>query len=188
MKQNHTFSSKTGTVLIVSGPSGSGKSTLCKMLTERNPNLRFSVSCTTRKPRPGELNGKDYWFVSEKEFKKKLKNDEFLEYAEVHGCHYGTLRRELEDCVEKGRDALLDIDVAGARQVRRRILETPLRAAAVWIFIAPPSPELMEQRLRRRATEEEEAVVRRLDHAERETPRSLSVDYGDIHRGDLSEH
>lgn len=177
MNQQTPVSKKTGTILIVSGPSGSGKTSLCKMLAERNPNLHFSVSCTTRNPRPGEVDGRDYWFITEKDFKEKLKNNHFTEHAEVHGCYYGTPRRELEDYTEKGKDVLLDIDVAGARQVRRHISETGLTPGTAWIFIAPPGLKVMEQRLRKRATEEETVILQRLKHARNELNCWREYDY-----------
>lgn len=154
---------RQGIVFVISAPSGAGKSTICEGLRQ-TPDFEFSVSCTTRKPRPGELDGEDYWFISREEFQKRIANGEFLEYAEVHGNCYGTLKAKVLELVEQGTDVLLDIDVAGARQVRmqpdRRITDN-----LVDVFIMPPSPEELERRLRKRGTESEEQIQIRLKNA-----------------------
>src|SRR5436305_501109 len=146
-------------VLVVTGPSGVGKGTLINALLERMPELTLSVSATTRPPRPGEVDGRDYHFLSTEEFEKRLLRGEFLEHAVYAGNHYGTPRSE----IERARDGLvLEIEVEGARQVRERMPE------ALRVFIAPPSPEALRQRLIGRGTDSEEQVGRRLARAEEE--------------------
>ncbi len=156
---------RIGTALVISGPSGAGKSTVCAQVLTAWPDLRFSVSCTTRTPRPGEVNGKDYHFLARAEYDRLITAGEFLEHAEVHGNGYGTLRREVEPFLERGGDVLLDIDVQGARQVRQRIAGTPLAGHTVFTFLAPPSLAVLEQRLRGRGTDAEEVIRRRLENA-----------------------
>jgi guanylate kinase len=146
-------------VLVVTGPSGVGKGTLIRELLERVPGLTLSVSATTRPPRPGEVNGRDYHFLSEEEFEKRLVGAEFLEHAMYAGNHYGTPRSE----IERAPDGLvLEIEVEGARQVRERLPE------ALQVFIAPPSPEALRERLIKRGTDTEEQMRRRLARAEEE--------------------
>ena len=148
-----------GGVLVVTGPSGVGKGTLIKRLLERVPDLTLSVSATTREPRPGEVDGVDYHYLSEEEFEKRLVAGEFLEHAMYAGNHYGTPRSE----IERAPDGLvLEIEVEGARQVRERLAE------ALQVFIAPPSPEALRERLLKRGTDSEEQMRRRLARAEEE--------------------
>ena len=177
MNDDHFPGQRLGTALIVSGPSGTGKSTVCKPVMTTMPDLHFSVSCTTRSPRPGEQDGVDYFFITTEEFQRRLQADAFLEHAEVHGNLYGTPRSEVEPYVVAGRDVLLDIDVQGARQVRQRIADTPTGRAAVFVFIAPPSLEELERRLRGRQTETEAAIQRRLSNARDEMAAWLEYDY-----------
>src|SRR5437763_14734283 len=140
-------------VLVVTGPSGVGKGTLIKKLLERMPQLTLSVSATTRPPRPGEVDGRDYHFLSTEEFEKRLLRGEFLEHAVYAGNHYGTPRSE----IERARDGLvLEIEVEGARQVRERLPE------ALQVFVSPPPPEALWQRLIGRGPDSEEQVRRRL--------------------------
>lgn len=157
-----------GIALVVTGPSGAGKSTVCRRLRGMLPNLHFSVSCTTRRPRPGEVDGVDYRFVSRAEYEAYRVADAFVEHAEVHGNGYGTLRSEIEPFLEASGDVLLDIDVEGARQVRRQARGTWLGRCLVDVFFAPPSFAELERRLRRRGTESEAVMARRLAHARRE--------------------
>ena len=148
-----------GGVLVVTGPSGVGKGTLITRLLERVPRLTLSVSATTRPPRPGEVEGRDYHFLSPEEFEKRLLRNEFLEHAMYAGNHYGTPRDE----IDRADDGLvLEIEVEGARQVRERLPE------ALQVFIAPPSPEALRQRLIKRGTDSEEQMRRRLARAEEE--------------------
>ncbi|HVC00515.1 MAG TPA: guanylate kinase [Candidatus Dormibacteraeota bacterium] len=149
-------------VFIVSGPSGSGKSTLVKKLVEV-ADMRLSVSCTTRPPRPTERPGEWYNFVPEEEFRRKIETGEFLEYACVFGRHYyGTPRGELDRARTEGKDLVLEIDVQGAAQVKRQL------PGAVGIFILPPSREELERRLRERSQDSEDEIERRLNRARQE--------------------
>ena len=144
---------------MVTGPSGVGKGTLINRLLERVPGLTLSVSATTRPPRPGEADGRDYHFLSEEEFEKRLLRGEFLEHAMYAGNHYGTPRSE----IERASDGLvLEIEVEGARQVRERLPE------ALQVFIAPPSPQALRERLIGRGTDSPEQMERRLARAEEE--------------------
>ena len=149
-------------VYIISAPSGSGKSTLVSELLKMVPNLDFSISYTTRPPRRSEQNGKQYFFVSRDEFQQMIRDDEFLEYAEVFGHLYGTARRFRREAEQKGQDLLLDIDVQGARQVKQRLPD------AISIFILPPDRKTLEWRLRKRSEDTEEVIQRRLVTATRE--------------------
>lgn len=158
-------------VYIVSAPSGSGKSTLVNELFKMVSGLDFSVSYTTREPRGSEQNGKEYYFVSRREFEAMIAADEFLEYADMFGNYYGTARRFLREAEAKGNDLLLDIDVQGAAQIKKR------NAGAVSIFILPPDREKLEWRLRHRGLDSEEVIRRRLDTARREIENYSKYDY-----------
>src|SRR5215467_2830336 len=147
------------TVFIVSAPSGSGKSTLVSRLLANVPNLMFSVSYTTRKPRGAEVNGHSYHFVSREAFEGMLARNEFLEHADVFGNYYGTHRGTLEEAQAHGKDLVLDIDVQGARQLKDQIPE------AVTVFILAPSRQILEQRLRARSEDRDDVIVRRLRDA-----------------------
>ena len=160
-------------MIVVSGPSGSGKTTLCDLLLEWSPAMRYSVSCTTRPPRPGEIDGTDYFFVSEEEFDRRLRDGEFMEHAVVHGHHYATPIAAVERLVAEGADAIMDIDVQGAASIRAMVrsgdaLAERLRRAFVDIFIAPPTSADLEQRLRRRNTDDERTIQCRLVNAKAE--------------------
>jgi len=168
---------RVGTAMVVTGPSGAGKSTVCKPVLTSEPDLHFAVSCTTRTPRPGEQNGVEYFFLSQDEFKTRIQANAFFEYAEVHGHFYGTPRNEVEPFLAEGRDVLLDIDVQGARQFRQRIAGTAAGQAAVFVFIAPPSLAILEQRLRSRQTESEASLQRRLADARDEMTAWREYDY-----------
>ncbi len=160
---------RLGIALIVSGPSGTGKSTVCDELKNLEPDMIFSVSCTTRKPRPGEENTREYYFISEEEFKSKVEKNLFIEYAEVHGNYYGTLRSEIIDRVSTGKDVLLDIDVQGAMQIKEYAENDEILSKSLeLVFIGPPNFEELEHRLRSRATESEESIRIRLDNAKSE--------------------
>jgi guanylate kinase len=151
--------------IVVSGPSGAGKTTLVAELLRRDPALRRSVSWTTRQPREGEEEGVDYFFVSGTEFEKQ-KQDNLIEWAEVHGHYYGTPRDAIERTIARGRDVVLNIDVQGGKQVKKSFPD------GVMIFILPPSFEVLEQRIRRRATDSENDIELRLEDA-REEIRAL---------------
>lgn len=158
---------RSGVLFVLSAPSGTGKSTLRQGLA-RTPDFVFSVSCTTRPPRPGEVDGQDYRFLSQEEFEGKIAAGAFLEYARVHGEHYyGTLKGEVIGRLAAGIDVLLDIDVQGARQIRT-CQDPAVRAAVVDVFVMPPTWAELENRLRKRGTETDEQVTRRLTTAREE--------------------
>jgi len=159
------------TVFIISAPSGSGKSTLVNETLRTVPGLEFSVSYTTREPRGSEKNGREYYFVARDEFEAMIRKDEFLESALVFGNYYGTARRFLQDAEETGRDLLLDIDVQGAAQIKKKIPE------AVSVFILPPDRKKLEERLRNRGQDSEQVIQRRLATASREIENYSKYDY-----------
>jgi len=161
----------SGHLFVLSAPSGVGKSTVVRTLLDRDSRLRFSVSCTTRAPRPGEVDGVDYHFLSRDDFVDGIRAGRFLEWAHVYGHYYGTDRRHVEAWLAEGFDVLLEIDVQGARKVRASGL------AATTIFILPPTLSALEERLRRRGTETEEVIRRRLDAAEAEIREAPWYDY-----------
>ncbi len=163
-------------VFIISAPSGSGKSTLVHNLLRTVPGLTFSVSYTTRLPRPAETDGVDYNFISRADFEARLARAEFLEYAEVFGNYYGTNRASFEQAVQQGRDLVLDIDVQGARQLKVAIPE------AISIFVLPPSREILEQRLRARSQDTDEVIQRRLKGAAEEVRNYTQYDFVLINR------
>lgn len=157
--------------LVLAAPSGVGKTTVARALCAAEPHVVFSVSATTRPPRPGERHGVDYWFLSDAEFRARIDAGLMLEWAEVHGHLYGTPRRNLEAAQTEGRHLLLDIDVQGARQVRRQVPGTVL------IFLLPPSVEVWLARLRGRGSEDLAALQRRLESARRELLAAAEFDY-----------
>lgn len=160
-----------GSLFIVSAPSGTGKTTLCKKLVSAVPNLRFSVSYTTRPPRPGEVNDRDYTFVSRHEFKLMLEREEFVESAEIHGELYGTSKKRLEELTDSGIGVVLDIDTQGAMQLKKKWGE------GVYIFILPPSIELLRERLEKRMTDSREEMGKRLKNAVLEIKNYHEYDY-----------
>ncbi len=172
-----TLPPRHGVALVVSGPSGAGKSTICRQVLADRPNMRFSVSCTTRAPRAGETDGLDYHFLTRTEFESKIAAGEFLEHAEVHGNFYGTLRAAVEPHLRLGGDVLLDIDVQGARQVRLNSTASGIGAQYAFVFLAPPSLAELERRLRGRQTDAEEVILRRLAAARREIAAWHEYDY-----------
>jgi guanylate kinase len=168
--------SRRGTLFVVSAPSGAGKSTLCREIRLRLPDLAYSVSVTTRPPRPGEIDGADFRFVGAPEFRAMLARGEFAEWATVHGNLYGTRARALEDALNTGRDVLLDIDTQGAAQLRARYPD------AVLIFILAPSVKELEQRLRERRSDVDADIERRLVRAREEIALWRQYDYLIVNR------
>ena len=157
--------------MAVTGPSGSGKTSVCKALLEMFPGLRFSVSLTTRPPRPAETDGKDYHFVSEDEFRDRVRRGDLIEWAENYGQLYGTSRETMEAALREGHDLLLDVDTRGARALKRAW------PGGLFVFIVPPSIEVLEQRLRGRGSETEETIRRRFDNALAEIREIVWYDY-----------
>jgi guanylate kinase len=160
-----------GLLIVISGPSGSGKTSISKILRETEPNLDFSISATTRPPRADELDGVDYYFLSEVEFRRKIDAGEFAEWAVYGNHHYGTLKKTVEDSLQSGTDLLLEIEVQGANQLRK------LYPDGVFIFILPPSRASLEARLRNRRTESEDDISRRLLIATSELGYIRNYDY-----------
>jgi guanylate kinase len=175
----NTFT-RSGILFVVSAPSGTGKSTLCNNLRS-NQDFVFSVSCTTRQPRKGEADGEDYFFISRAEFEGKISQGDFLEYAEVHGNYYGTLKSQVLGFIQAGTDVILDIDVVGARQIRS-CPDRMVQSALVDVFIMPPTMAELEKRLRKRGTESEEQIQIRLKNAAQEI-----INWSDYHYTLLSE-
>jgi guanylate kinase len=167
---------RRGTLFVVSAPSGAGKTTLCREIRLRLPDLAYSVSVTTRPPRPGEIDGADFRFVEASEFRAMLARGEFAEWATVHGNLYGTRARALEDALATGRDVLLDIDTQGAAQLRTRYPD------AVLIFILAPSVKELEQRLRERRSDMDADIERRLVRAREEIALWRQYDYLIVNR------
>jgi guanylate kinase len=167
---------RRGALIVVSAPSGAGKTTLCHEVRQLVPDLFYSVSYTTRAPRPGEVDGKDFHFVTDVEFLAMRDRDEFAEWAEVHGHRYGTPARALESALGRGLDVILDIDTHGARQLRQRYPE------AVSIFIMAPSMKELEARLRERKSDAAVEIVRRLNRAREEISAWRQYDYLIINR------
>ncbi|MEO7206449.1 MAG: guanylate kinase [Steroidobacteraceae bacterium] len=160
-----------GRLYVVAAPSGAGKTSLVKALMEREPHIQFSVSYTTRPPRPNEIPGRDYHFVSPERFQEMIANHEFLEHAQVFDNCYGTGVRAVQEALSNGEQLLLEIDWQGARQVRLRIPE------AVSIFILPPSRAALEQRLKGRSTDSDEVIARRLRDAAEDLDHWREFDY-----------
>ena len=169
---------KLGNLIVISGPSGVGKSTLVKKVQQELPDLKFSVSCTTRSPRAGESHGKEYFFLTDEEFLQHLENGDFLEHAQVFRHRYGTLCSEVIARLERGEEVVLDIDVQGAKQIRQAAEKNPLIAAAAqFIIIAPPDVPTLAQRLAGRNSETPEQLKLRLDGALNELSHFRLYDY-----------
>ena len=161
-----------GLLIVVSGPSGAGKGTINGELLKRNKNIWMSKSMTTREPRGTEENGKEYFFVSKEEFEERIKNDQFLEYAIVHsGKYYGTPKDKIYDKLDQGIDVILEIDIQGALSIQNKISD------AVFIFIMPPSMEILKERLTNRGTESEEKVLERFQTAYKEINAYTKYNY-----------
>lgn len=163
--------SGTKKLFVISGSSGVGKGTVLKGFLEKNPNFMLSISCTTRAPRKGEVDGINYFFLSKEEFQNCIDNDKFLEWAEFAGNRYGTKKKYIKQCLEEGKDIILEIDTQGALQVKKQMPE------AVLIFICPPSLETLENRLRGRHTEDEATIQKRLQEVKIELERAENFDY-----------
>lgn len=157
--------------IVFSAPSGGGKTTIVKMLKEKYPETVISVSATTRPKRPGEVDGVDYYFLSQEEFEQKIKEGKFLEYEQVHGNYYGTLKEVVDEHVRNNRVVLFDIDVNGALSVKKHYPN------AILIFIKPPSEEVLVERLKKRRTETEETIRRRLQRLPYEYEQAKKFDY-----------
>ena len=161
-----------GLLIVISGPSGVGKGTVRKALFDmKGHNLTYSVSMTTRKMRPGEVDGKDYYFVSREEFEQRIKEDKFLEHAEFVGNYYGTPLDKVNEKLEQGQEVVLEIEVNGALQVKKRVPD------CVMIFIVPPSKEALYDRLKKRGTESEDVIMERINKANREFKAAKLYDY-----------
>lgn len=153
---------RRGRLFVLAGPSGAGKGTLRARIIGDIENLVYSISCTTRPPRPGERDGVEYRFISKQEFENRIRQGLFLEHAFVHDNFYGTLREDVERELGDGHDVLLEIDVQGAEQIRSLVPDS------VSIFVSPPSLEILEKRLRQRGTESEKQIALRLENAKKE--------------------
>ncbi len=167
---------KQGLLFVVSAPSGAGKTSLCRAMTDALENLTHSISYATRKPRPGEIDGRDYYFVSPERFQAMIDAGDFAEWAEVHSNLYGTSRRVLDDMISKGVDVILDIDTQGAKQIKSKF------DSAVFIFIMPPSLEILEERLRNRKSDNDEEINKRMRRAREEIKDFNMYDYIIVNR------
>ena len=162
---------KKGNLIVISGPSGSGKGTICRALFKEVPDLHYSVSATTRKPRLGEKDAVDYFFLTKLEFENMITGDKLLEWADVYGNYYGTPVEPVMTALETGRDVMLEIDVQGAFQVRNKY------PGCVLIFLIPPSRAVLEHRLKNRGTDSDDDIERRLRWAEKEIGEVMNYDY-----------
>lgn len=160
-----------GVLLVVSGPSGAGKGTICQMLRDRLPDLGYSISVTTRQPRTGEVDGVNYFFKTVPEVKEMIAQGDLLEYAEVYGNYYGTPRKYVEELLNSGRDVLLEIDIQGALQIKKRFPE------GVFVFIVPPSLDELSARIYKRGTDSEDVIKRRMASAAGELTYAAEYDY-----------
>ena len=162
---------KRGLLIVVSGASGTGKGTVCKKILADMPEVAYSISATTRAPRPGETDGKEYYFISRDEFEAWIADGKFLEFADVYGNFYGTPLNKIEERLNRGEDILLEIDVQGALNVKRKCPD------GIYIFLLPPSLEELKRRIEGRGTETAESLQRRLDNAIAEIKIGREYDY-----------
>jgi len=162
---------RKGLLLVVSGPSGAGKGTICKALLNKNDDIKLSVSATTRKPRNGEVHGVNYFFIEKEEFTKMIENGEFLEYAQIYDNFYGTPKSAIIECLEKGQDVILEIEMQGAKQIKEVYPE------GVFIFVLPPSLEELKSRIVGRGTETVEEIEKRFSCAFEEINQIVNYDY-----------
>ena len=165
-----------GRLFVISGPAGAGKTEIVKKLLQLHPDVRLSVSCTTRAPRPGEVDGVNYHFVSEERFRELIDADAFYEWAHVHQNHYGTLKSTVQKELSEGHDLILEIDVQGCLQAMAQ------DSSVTGIFVSPPSRENLEQRLRGRGTETEESIRVRLNNVASEVAQAYKYHYVIIHQ------
>ena len=160
-----------GSLFIVSAPSGTGKTTLCRKLVSSLPDLKFSVSYTTRQPRPREVNNRDYTFISRNQFMSMVDKKEFIEWAEIHGELYGTSKKRLEELIDSGINVILDIDTQGAMQLKKKTGE------GTYIFVLPPSIEVLRKRLEKRMTDSKNEMEKRIKRAAVEIKSYRKYDY-----------
>jgi guanylate kinase len=168
---------REGLLFVVSAPSGAGKTSLCRAVTVEVENLRHSISFTTRNPRPGELDGRDYYFVTIERFREMIQAGDFAEWAEVHSNYYGTSRRVLDGMRAEGIDVILDIDTQGAKQIKQKY-----EGQAVFIFIMPPSLDVLEERLRNRKSDHENEIRKRMQRAREEMREYTLYDFVVVNR------
>lgn len=168
---------RRGLLVVISGPSGVGKSTVVKKLCKLYPKLKISVSATTRPPRPGEKHNKDYQFITQEEFFHRVEKDEFIEWAQVHGYYYGTPKETIDKLLKANRVAVLEVDVQGAASIKEAVLRGKIRGSAVFVFIIPPSVDMLAFRLKRRKTEQTEMMNYRLRAAIAELQVMEKYDY-----------
>jgi len=161
-----------GRLIVVSAPSGSGKTTIAKKIMEKFPFIKFSVSATTRPKRNGEVDGRDYFFLTREEFENKIKNGELLEWEEIYGNYYGTLKSVVESALKNGEVLLFDVDVNGAISIKNKFPDD-----SVLIFIKPPNIETLKERLKRRKTETDEQIQKRLERVPMELEKAGYFDY-----------
>lgn len=172
------LANKSPLLVLISAPSGGGKTTLCQQLLAARPGMTRAITCTTRAPRPGERDGVDYYFLNADSFLKRLQAGNFLEHATVYGHSYGTLKSEVLGKLRQGKDVLLNVDVQGAATIRERAQTEPeLRASLVTVFLTPPSLSVLEERLRKRATDASAVVQKRLSVARQEVAQWRHFDY-----------
>lgn len=172
---------RKGLLFIVSGPAGSGKGTVVNELIAKHPSLTLSISATTRQPRPGEVDGVHYHFISKEEFEQRIKDGKMLEYATYSGNYYGTPQKEVEEAMREGKDVILEIEVAGAMQIKEKIKDS------VAIMLTPPSRDVLEARLRGRGTETEDVIKWRLERAKEELSLMPQYDYSVINEDNKSD-
>lgn len=166
---------KRGILIVISGPSGAGKGTICKALLDKHKDIYLSVSATTREPRKGEVHGVNYYFKTKEEFIQKVKENDFLEWAEVYGNYYGTPKSKVEEMLDSGKNVILEIDIQGALKVKENCGED-----GVFIFILPPSMEELKQRIINRGSETPESLMRRFTSAYKEINYISKYNYGVI--------
>ncbi len=160
-----------GLLIVVSGPSGAGKGTVCQKLIENNSNIWLSISCTSREPRKGDIEGKTYYFLSREEFEAKIENNELLEYAQYNGNYYGTPKDKISELLDQGIDVLLEIEVQGAKKIKEMVKD------ALFIFILPPTMDELKRRLTSRGTEDKEKILKRFKTAYQEINELSKYNY-----------